>query len=53
MDAQQEINLGLLDGLREMGVSFAFPTRSVEFVGGRLPELSVAGVAEAKPAANG
>ncbi|MCF7202829.1 mechanosensitive ion channel family protein [Pseudomonas oligotrophica] len=52
MDAQQEINLGLLDGLRELGVSFAFPTRSVEFIGGQLPELSVAGMPQAKPAAN-
>ena len=34
----------LLEGLREMDVQFAFPTRSVEFIGGRLPEVSVAGV---------
>jgi len=30
MDAQQESNLKLLDGIREMGVQFAFPTRSIE-----------------------
>ncbi|EQM72305.1 mechanosensitive ion channel family protein [Stutzerimonas stutzeri] len=52
MDTQQEINLQLLDGIREMGVQFAFPTRSVEFIGGSFPELSVAGVPKDKPAAN-
>ncbi|GAB6387043.1 mechanosensitive ion channel family protein [Stutzerimonas marianensis] len=52
MDAQQEINLKLLDGIREMGVQFAFPTRSVEFIGGSFPELSVAGVPKETPAAN-
>lgn len=52
MDAQQEINLQLLDGIREMGVQFAFPTRSVEFIGGSFPELTVAGVPKEKPAAN-
>ena len=52
MDAQQEINLQLLDGIREMGLQFAFPTRSVEFVGGKFPELTVAGVPKDKPAAN-
>lgn len=52
MDAQQEINLQLLEGIREMDVQFAFPTRSVEFIGGSFPELSVAGVAKDKPAAN-
>ncbi|MCQ4326509.1 mechanosensitive ion channel protein MscS [Stutzerimonas stutzeri] len=44
MDTQQEINLALLDGIRGMGVQFAFPTRSVEFIGGRLPEVTVAGL---------
>lgn len=44
MDTQQEINLALLDGIRDMGVQFAFPTRSVEFIGGRLPEVTVAGL---------
>ena len=41
-----------LDGIREMGLQFAFPTRSVEFVGGKFPELTVAGVPKDKPAAN-
>ncbi|SDS90911.1 Small-conductance mechanosensitive channel [Halopseudomonas xinjiangensis] len=52
MDIQQEINLGLLQGCRDLGVGFAFPTRSVEFVGGKLPEISVAGVPQGKSAAN-
>ncbi len=52
MDAQQEINLQLLDGMRSMDVQFAFPTRSIEFVGGTFPEVSVAGTAQDKPAAN-
>lgn len=52
MDAQQEINLKLLEGIREMGVQFAFPTRSVEFIGGQFPEVTVAGVPKDKPAAN-
>ena len=44
MDIQQEINLGLLEGMRELDVRFAFPRRSVEFAGGELPEIAVAGV---------
>jgi small-conductance mechanosensitive channel len=52
MDTQQEINLQLLEGIREMGVQFAFPTRSVEFIGGSFPELTVAGVPKETPAAN-
>ncbi|MBK3867123.1 mechanosensitive ion channel [Pseudomonas stutzeri] len=44
MDTQQEINLALLAGIREMDVQFAFPTRSIEFIGGRLPEVTVAGM---------
>ncbi len=44
MDIQQEINLGLLQGLRDLQVQFAFPTRSVEFIGGAFPELQVAGI---------
>lgn len=52
MDAQQEINLQLLDGMRSMDVQFAFPTRSIEFVGGTFPEVSVSGVPQDKPAAN-
>ncbi|GGD11694.1 mechanosensitive ion channel family protein [Halopseudomonas salina] len=45
MDIQQEINLGLLEGMRELDVRFAFPRRSVEFNGGQIPEIKVAGVA--------
>lgn len=52
MDIQQEINLGLLQGVRDLGVQFAFPTRSIEFVGGSLPEVSVAGVPRSRDAAN-
>jgi len=52
MDAQQEINLQLLDGLRSLDVQFAFPTRSIEFIGGTFPEVSVAGVPQEKQAAN-
>ncbi len=52
MDTQQEINLALLQGIRDMDVQFAFPTRSIEFIGGRLPEINVAGVPQEKPAAN-
>lgn len=44
MDIQQEINLALLQGLRDLKVQFAFPTRSVEFIGGAFPELQVAGI---------
>lgn len=52
MDIQQEINLGLLQDLRDLGVQFAFPTRSVEFVGGSLPQISVAGLPQGRSAAN-
>lgn len=52
MDIQQQINLGLLQGCRDLEVGFAFPTRSVEFIGGSLPEISVAGAPQGKPAAN-
>ncbi|WP_287029397.1 mechanosensitive ion channel family protein [Pseudomonas sp. UBA6310] len=48
MDIQQEINLALLQGLRDMQVEFAFPVRRVEFVGGCLPEV---GVGAAEPGA--
>ena len=43
MDIQQEINLGLIDGLKELGVRFAFPTRHLEFIGGRFPEVKLGG----------
>ncbi|MET1077144.1 MAG: mechanosensitive ion channel family protein [Pseudomonas sp.] len=52
MDIQQEINLGLLERFAEMQVQFAFPTQSLEFIGGTLPQISVAGLAHV-PAANG
>lgn len=45
MDVQQEINLALIDGLKELEVDFAHPTRRIEFIGGSFPELSVAGLA--------
>ncbi|MES2819542.1 MAG: mechanosensitive ion channel family protein, partial [Pseudomonadota bacterium] len=51
MDIQQEINLGLLERFAEMQVQFAFPTQSLEFIGGTLPELKVAGQPK-MPAAN-
>ena len=44
MDIQQEINLQLLQALRDMEVKLAFPIRKLEFMGGKLPELQVAGV---------
>ena len=44
MDIQQEINLQLLQTLRDMEVKLAFPIRKLEFMGGQLPELQVAGV---------
>ena len=52
MDAQQEINLKLLDGIRDMDVQFAFPIRRVEFMGGSFPQLSVAGAPQEQDAAN-
>ena len=51
MDIQQEINLRLLQGLRERGVKFAFPSRTLEFAGGELPPLQVASTAPAGRAA--
>ena len=41
MDIQQEINLALLQGLRDLEVRFALPTRKVEFMGGTLPEVRI------------
>lgn len=43
MDIQQEINLQLLQTLRNMEVRLAFPIRKLEFIGGNLPEIKVAG----------
>lgn len=42
MDIQQEINLRLMQGLHELDVRFAMPIRKVEFIGGTLPEVTVA-----------
>ena len=52
MDIQQEINLELMETLRNMEVEFAFPIRRVEFIGGDLPEVTVAGIPEQAAAAN-
>ncbi|GGK06787.1 mechanosensitive ion channel family protein [Pseudomonas matsuisoli] len=52
MDIQQEINLQLLDGLRKLNVHIARPARSLEFIGGRFPEISVAGLPQSDEAAN-
>ncbi|MBB3103368.1 mechanosensitive ion channel family protein [Azomonas macrocytogenes] len=41
MDIQQEINLALMQELRSMDVKFAFPSRSVELIGGNLPDIKV------------
>lgn len=43
MDTQEEINLQLLEALRRMEVRLAFPIRKLEFIGGQLPEVQVAG----------
>jgi small-conductance mechanosensitive channel len=51
MDIQQEINLQLMERLAAMEVGFALPTRRVEFIGGQLPEVKVAGVPQ-RSAAN-
>ena len=50
MDTQQEINLQLLETLREMEVRLAFPIRKLEFIGGHLPEVQVAGQPQTAPA---
>ncbi|EZQ19901.1 mechanosensitive ion channel protein MscS [Halopseudomonas bauzanensis] len=52
MDIQQEINLQLLQALRDMDVEFAFPIRRVEFIGGDLPEVKVAGMPDKAASAN-
>lgn len=44
MDIQQEINLHLLDALRELDVRFALPRRDLRLVGERTPVIKVAGV---------
>ncbi|WP_264272840.1 mechanosensitive ion channel family protein [Duffyella gerundensis] len=45
MDIQQEINLQLMERMAEMNIRFAFPIRRIEFTGGTLPEVSIAGSA--------
>lgn len=50
MDTQEEINLQLLETLRRMEVRLAFPIRKLEFIGGHLPELQVAGTPQTSPA---
>lgn len=52
MNIQQEINLQLMERMAAMDVDFAFPTQSIEFIGGQLPEMQVAGVPLDRPAAN-
>ncbi|HDZ55909.1 MAG TPA: mechanosensitive ion channel family protein [Pseudomonas xinjiangensis] len=52
MDIQQEINLGLLQGVKDLDVQFAFPTRSIEFIGGSPPEFSMKGMPQPGTAAN-
>ncbi|UYP29332.1 mechanosensitive ion channel family protein [Pseudomonas sp. Z8(2022)] len=44
MDIQQEINLQLLDALRELDVRFALPRRDLRLVGERMPTIKVAGL---------
>lgn len=44
MDIQQEINLQLLDALRELDVRFALPRRDLRLVGERTPVIKVAGL---------
>ncbi|AVO54689.1 mechanosensitive ion channel family protein [Ectopseudomonas mendocina] len=44
MDIQQEINLHLLDALRELDVRFALPRRDLRLVGEKMPVLKVAGL---------
>lgn len=47
MDIQQEINLQLLHGLRELDVRFAFPVRNVRVLNNKLPEMPI--TVEAQP----
>ena len=53
MDIQQEINLGLLQGLRDLEVQFAFPTYSLEFIGGTLPDIRMTGQPHEQPQSSG
>ncbi|WP_028239630.1 mechanosensitive ion channel family protein [Stutzerimonas azotifigens] len=53
MDIQQEINLSLLQRMKEMEVSFSLPAQRTEFVGGQFPEVQVAGLPGGRAAANG
>lgn len=45
MDVQEEINLQLMERLEALEINFAFPTRRIEFTGGKLPQVKVAGLA--------
>ena len=43
MDIQQEVNLQLMERLAALEVHFAFPIRHIQFTGGTLPEVNMAG----------
>ena len=47
MDLQQMINLKLIDEMQKLGVSFAFPTRTVQVVRTRPPEAERPGAGRA------
>lgn len=49
MDIQQEINLQLLQGLRDLEIRFAFPVRNVRVMNNRLPEMPVTVEAQGTP----
>jgi len=49
MDLQQEINLQLLEGLRNLEVRFAHPVRNVRVMNNRLPEMPVTVEAQGVP----
>lgn len=53
MDIQQEINLQLLDALRELEVRFALPRRDLRLVGDRTPVLKVAGLPQQEESTGG
>src|SRR5690606_21324455 len=52
MDIQQEINLQLLQARLDIDVKLAVPIRKLEFIGGDLPQVQVAGVPQDKGSAN-
>jgi small-conductance mechanosensitive channel len=53
MDIQQEINLGLLQGLRDLEVQFALPTYRLEFIGGTLPDIRLTEQPREQPRSSG